>query len=63
MKYHDSIVIHKIKGYHNIPKEEGGWIGREFGIHMNALLSLKWRGTSLVAQWLRICLAMQGTRV
>ena len=38
----------------------------EMGVHVNSGLQLckKFRsGASLVAQWLRICLLMQGTRV
>ena len=41
----------------------GERIVRKFRIDMYTLLYLKWIGASLVAQWLRICLPMQGTRV
>ena len=42
----------------------GRGIVREFGIDMYTLLCLKWiTRTSLVAQWLRIRLPMQGTWV
>ena len=44
-------------------KAWGEGIVREFGIDMYTLLYLKWIGTSLVVQWLRIRLPMQGTQV
>ena len=48
-------------GYRGGRVEEG--IVREFGIDTYTLLYLKWMGLPLVAQWLRIRLPMQGTRV
>ena len=36
------------------------WIPKSRDAH---LLHIKWHRASLVAQWLRICLLMQGTRV
>ena len=45
-------------------KGGGGGIDWEFGIDMYTLLYLKWiTWASLVAQWLRIRLPMQGTQV
>ena len=50
-----------------IVTREEGWgegIVREFGIDMYTLLYLKWiTRNSLVVQWIRIHLPMQGTRV
>ena len=44
--------------------EEGGrGMDWEFGVGRCKLLHLERIGTSLVAQWLRICLPMQGTRI
>ena len=44
-----------------------GWRGgivRDFRIDMYTLLCLKWvTGTSLVVQWLGLCLPMQGVQV
>ena len=46
---------------------KGGWVGEmnwEIGIDIHTLLCIKQiTRASLVAQWLRICLPMQGTRV
>ena len=46
----------------------GGGMNWEIGINMYILICIKWITirtcwASLVAQWLRVCLLMQGTRV
>ena len=46
------------------PKRKEGWILRRDAVRVEVKMSLKMRHrASLVAQWLRICLLMQGTRV
>ena len=40
--------------------EQEVWGGRERSFRK---VKLRWRGTSLVVQWLRICLTMQGMKV
>ena len=48
-----------------MPRESGSWVNyRQSSLHSFSLYTrFKISRASLVAQWLRICLPMQGTRV